>query len=232
MTTPKPTPLLDENARRRAAPDLETTFLVEAGAGTGKTNLLIQRLLTIVRSGRGQLDRLAAITFTEKAATELRERLYLEIDAALERATSESERQNLREARRQFDRAHVATVHAFLRDLLRERPVEARVDPDFTVLDAFAARVLRHEVWREWLAQEMDRSPGVLKQALRAEVTLSHIETLRDFLLEQRDSLSFLPTLAEDRLAEFAGQFVQTVERLRETIRLAPTEISRLWPGM
>ncbi len=230
MTTSKsPTSLLDEEARRRATTDLDTTFLVEAGAGTGKTNVLIQRLLTIVRSGRGQLDRLAAITFTEKAATELRERLYLEIDAALASAMSESERQNLREAQRQFERAHIATVHAFCADLLRERPVEACVDPDFTVLDAFAARVLRREVWREWLAQEMECSPQVLKQAFRAGVTLSHIETVRDFLLEQRDSWPFLPTLAADRLAEFVQQFVQTVERLTAASRSCTDPMDRAY---
>ncbi len=211
MTSPV---LHDGDARQRAANDLETTFLVEAGAGTGKTTVLVQRLLRIVRSGRGQLDRLAAITFTEKAATELRDRLYREIEAALEQALPENERQLLREARRQFDRAHIATVHAFCADLLRERPVEARIDPDFVVLDALETRLLQHEVWRDWLAREMDEGPVALKQALRADVTLVHLEALRDFLLDQRDSLSLLPARVEDRLAEFAREAPAVIERL------------------
>ncbi|MGE0683376.1 MAG: UvrD-helicase domain-containing protein [Candidatus Binatia bacterium] len=211
MTTPT---LQDAEARRRAATDLDTTFLVEAGAGTGKTTILVQRLLSIVRSGRGELDRLAAITFTEKAATELRARLYFEIDSALASRVSEQERQYLRDARRQFDRAQLSTVHAFCANLLRERPIEACVDPNFSVLDAFEAGVLRHEVWRDWLAQEMERSPEALKRALRLGVSLEHLAALRDFLLEHRDSLVFLPSLVEDRLEEFSQTFNDTVRRL------------------
>lgn len=212
MTTPI---LQDVEARRRAATDLDTTFLVEAGAGTGKTTILVQRLLSIVRSGRGELDRLAAITFTEKAATELRTRLHFEIESALTSRLSEQERQYLRDARRQFDRAQLSTVHAFCANLLRERPIEARVDPNFSVLDAFEASVLRHEVWREWVAEEMERSPEVLKQALRMGISLEHLEALRDFLLEHRDSLEFLPALVEDRLEEFSQTFSDTVRRLK-----------------
>lgn len=213
------TPLQDDEARRRAATDIATSFLVEAGAGTGKTSVLVQRILTILRSGQGQLDRLAAITFTDKAAAELRARLHFEIETALASRLTDSERQNLREARRQFDRAQISTVHAFCANLLRERPVEAVVDPDFSVLDAFAASILRQEVWREWLASEMDKSPFALKHALRAGVTLAHLESLRDFLLEYRDSLSFLPAPVEDRLAEFAQLFQRHVASLKECAR-------------
>lgn len=212
MTTPR---LQDADARQRAATDLDVTLLVEAGAGTGKTTILAQRALSIVRSGRGELDRLAAITFTEKAATELRVRLYLEIDAALSGRLSDTERQYLRDARRQFDRAQISTVHAFCANLLRERPIEAGVDPNFSVLDAFETNVLRHEVWREWLAQEMERSPEALKQALRMGVSVGHLEALRDFLLEHRDSLAFLPALVEDEVDSFSHTFSDQVLRLR-----------------
>ena len=59
------------------------------------------------------------------------------------------------------DRAQIATVHAFSwpAALLHERPVEARVDPYFSTLSRFEANLVQTEVWREWLAQEMDRSP-------------------------------------------------------------------------
>src|SRR5262245_65359961 len=99
--------LPDEEARCRTIAELNTTFLVEAGAGTGKTGVLLQRLLALVRSGRSQLDRLAAITFTEKAAAELRVRLRGEIDAGLAGPLSEGARRNLREARGQLERAQV-----------------------------------------------------------------------------------------------------------------------------
>ncbi|HXG18992.1 MAG TPA: UvrD-helicase domain-containing protein [Methylomirabilota bacterium] len=224
-----PTTLHDEDARSRAVTDLDTTFLVEAGAGTGKTSILVQRLLAIVRSGRGQLDRLAAITFTERAAMELRARLHGELEALLARKITESERLQVREARRQFDRAQISTVHAFCANLLRERPVEARVDPDFVVLNEFDARLLRQEVWRTWLAQEMERSPAVLKQALRAEATLEHLETLRDFLVEHRDCVAWLPAPVEDRLTEFSLTFTRHIARLRACARACVDHADRAY---
>ncbi|MGH7965139.1 MAG: UvrD-helicase domain-containing protein, partial [Candidatus Binatia bacterium] len=206
--------LPDETARRRVADDLGTTFLVEAGAGTGKTTVLVQRLLALVRSGRGRLERVAAITFTEKAAAELRVRLRAEIDAALLNPLSDTQRHNLQAARLQLERAQLSTVHAFCAALLRERPVEARVDPGFTVLDQLAARILRSEVWQEWLAQEMDRGPDVLKQALRTGLTLTHLETLRDFVVEQRDCLHLLSPAAVWSLPEFRTLVVRSLARL------------------
>jgi len=212
--------LPDETARRRVTSDLDTTFLVEAGAGTGKTTVLVQRLLALVRKGRGRLERVAAITFTEKAAAELRMRLRAENDAVLANPLSGDERNNLQAARLQVERAQISTVHAFCAALLRERPVEARVDPGFTVLDQLAARLLRVEVWQEWLAQEMDRSPDILKQALRLGLTLTHMETLRDFVVEQRDCLHLAPEVVASSVAEFRALLVPALARL-STLRAA-----------
>src|SRR5712692_86654 len=206
--------LPDEAARRRVIAELDTTFLVEAGAGTGKTNVLLQRLLALVRTGRGWLERMGAITFTEKAAAELRVRLRTEIDIALAEPLTADERSNLRAARVQLERAAISTVHAFCAALLRERPVEARVDPHFTVLDRFDAGLLRAEVWQEWLAREMDRSPDILKQALRAGLTLAHLETLRDIVVEQRDCLSLLPAPVASALPELRTTLTSSIARL------------------
>lgn len=211
MTRPA---LPDEIARRRVTNDLDTTFLVEAGAGTGKTTVLVQRLLALVRKGRGRLERVAAITFTEKAAAELRVRLRTEIDAALANPLSPDERHNLQTARSQVERAQLSTVHAFCAALLRERPVEARVDPGFTVLDQLAARLLRAETWQEWLTQEMDSSPDILKQALRSGLTLTHIETLRDFVVEQRDCLHLTPAAVALSISEFRALLIRSLDRL------------------
>src|SRR5436190_1195318 len=152
--------LPDEEARRRAATELGTTFLVEAGAGTGKTSVLLQRLLTLVRSGRSPLERVAAITFTERAAAELRVRLRSEIETALAGPLSDEERRNLREARSQLEHAQISTVHAFCAALLRERPVEARVDPAFSVLDQFGANLLRNEAWPRSPLWQRSCQPG------------------------------------------------------------------------
>jgi len=204
----------DVEARQRAASEHTTTFLVEAGAGTGKTTVLLTRLLSLLRSGRCRADRLAAITFSEKSTTEIRTRLRAELEIALAGPLGEEERANLRSARWQLERAQIATIHAFCAALLRERPVEARVDPHFSTLSQFEAKLVQTEVWREWLAQEMDRSPTILKQALRAGLTPAHIETLRDFVLEQRDCLTFLPAPVPSSLAELQAAGLRLLPQL------------------
>jgi ATP-dependent helicase/nuclease subunit A len=192
----------DTESRQRAATALDSTILVEAGAGSGKTAVLTSRLLSLLRSGRGRIDRVAAITFSDKAATEMRLRLRTELDLALAGPLPEDERTNLRIARLQLDRAHISTIHAFCATLLRERSVEARIDPDFTVLDAVETSLLQTELWRTWLMLEMDRSPTALKHALQAKLSLAHLETLRDFLVAQRDCLDWLPAPVEVPLPE------------------------------
>ncbi|NMA72016.1 MAG: UvrD-helicase domain-containing protein, partial [Firmicutes bacterium] len=77
-----PPPLPDQAARTRIVEDLETCFLVEAGAGSGKTHSLVSRMVSLIASGRAHPSQMAAITFTRKAAAELRERFQIRLEAA------------------------------------------------------------------------------------------------------------------------------------------------------
>src|SRR5438876_10635062 len=88
----------DELARQRIRTSLDETLIVEAAAGTGKTSELVRRISAILRTGRTTVDRVVAVTFTRKAAGELRLRLRLELDAARSSTTSSGEIQNLEDA--------------------------------------------------------------------------------------------------------------------------------------
>ena len=116
MTSAAATPLrapADQAVRDRVVRDFDTTFLLEAGAGTGKTTVLVARILALVRSGRATLDRIVAITFTEKAAGELKLRLRDEIEQAIETRATRPERERLLAATHDLERAPVSTIHAF-----------------------------------------------------------------------------------------------------------------------
>jgi len=148
--------VVDHDVRDRVTTDLGTTFLLEAGAGTGKTRVLVDRYVRCVldaERGSGDVRTVAAITFTEKAAAELRQRVREEFEARAAAAAADSaEEDAIVRALDALDDAPISTIHGFAGRLLREFPVEARVDPAFEQLDGLGSELERTRLWEEWLA--------------------------------------------------------------------------------
>src|ERR1700694_2721538 len=148
-------PLSDTDARERLRTELNTTFFVEAGAGTGKTTALVTRIVELIAAGALQMERLAAITFTEAAAAELRDRIRQDLDdAALNRADA-NERQLCEQAAHQVDLASIQTIHAFAGALLRTYPLEANLPPNFTMLAEIQQERAFEDRFRAWLYDEV-----------------------------------------------------------------------------
>src|SRR5207247_2252277 len=122
--------------------DLASNLCVEAGAGTGKTTVLVDRIVAILSRGFAKIDEIAVITFTEKAAAELAARVREKLEEAREACGDSEERaeehRRLNEAILGLHRARIETIHAFAANLLRECPVEAGLDPGFEVLQGVA----------------------------------------------------------------------------------------------
>jgi len=110
---------------------LDDTVVVEAAAGTGKTTELVERILNVIASGRARIEQIVAVTFTEKAAGELKLRIRKELENRRQRPADAAVHANLTDAIQRLEEAHVSTIHGFCADLLRERPVEACIDPLF-----------------------------------------------------------------------------------------------------
>ncbi len=120
----------DETTRIRIREALGTTLFVEAGAGTGKTRALVDRVVALVLGGR-PIERIVAITFTEKAAAELKDRVRGELERT---PTDDPDGADLvRKALASLDRAQISTIHAFGQGLLRAFAAEAGIDPAFVV---------------------------------------------------------------------------------------------------
>ncbi|WP_435924139.1 UvrD-helicase domain-containing protein [Paenibacillus sp. DYY-L-2] len=153
--------LNDQIVRERISSDLDTTFLVEAGAGSGKTTSLVGRMLATIESGKAKVEQIAAITFTRKAADELRSRFRLEVEKRI-RTASNPELERLETALKEIDRCYIGTIHAFCGRLLRERPIEACVDPMFRELEEEEALALQDQCWDEYLMQLKSRDEDLL----------------------------------------------------------------------
>ncbi len=141
----------DEQCREAIITDLDSSMLVEAGAGSGKTTSLVKRMIALIGSGKCRVETMAAVTFTRKAAAELKGRFQI----ALERAAREEKPGEARErylnALLDLDLLFAGTIHSFCGRLLRERPVEAGIDPDFVELEEDENSLLRSRRWTEYI---------------------------------------------------------------------------------
>jgi ATP-dependent exoDNAse (exonuclease V) beta subunit len=192
MTSPTPAPApdpspaaSDEAARVRIREDLFSTLVVEAAAGTGKTTMLVARIIAVLREGVADLDRIIAVTFTEKAAGEMKLRLRAELEKARNAPeVSPAARENLDRALAHLELARIGTIHSLCSDLLREFPVEARVDPLFEVMPEDEAERLFETSFDGWF-QDVLRAPPegvrrILRRRARGRDRVGPREALRD----------------------------------------------------
>ena len=176
---------------QRMALDSQRNIAVTASAGAGKTATLVERYIELLRQHPEiGVRQVLAITFTQKAAAEMRERIARRLADALDQELPEPERQRLRQIREDLPAARISTIHAFCASLLREYPMEADVDPAFAVLEGLDAAQLRHQAVRqtlESLARARDSDPD--KEALRrtlAEWPRHYLEQVLEYLLEKK----------------------------------------------
>jgi ATP-dependent exoDNAse (exonuclease V) beta subunit len=150
----------DADSRTRIEENLDENLFVEAGAGTGKTTALVKRIVNLIKNGRTVIGRLAAITFTEAAAAELRDKVRHGLEqAAAGAAADDTERGLCIEAWRGMDGASIQTLHSFAGALLREKPLEAGLPPNFSICDGIESDIRFEEKWQEWL-QFLQESPA------------------------------------------------------------------------
>jgi ATP-dependent helicase/nuclease subunit A len=153
----------DASSRDTIRTALDVNILVEAGAGSGKTQMLAERMAAGVAFGAYRIEHMAAVTFTRKAASELRGRFQGALEKLLqedgEGAPLDSEGvARVRSALSNLERFFAGTIHAFCARLLWERPVESGVAPGFSELDEVQDLDLRRRAWRDFIAST--RSAG------------------------------------------------------------------------
>ena len=228
MTDVRPA-LSDAEARSLIANALDSTLIVEAAAGTGKTTALVERIVRTIAEDKAQVENIVAVTFTEKAAGELKLRLRERLDRARVASESAQARLRLDQALTKLEEAHVGTIHAFCADLLRERPVEAGVDPLFEVLTEPAAARLFDEAFGRWLQEELaNPAPGVRRALARTAFGGEDgpVDRLRNAawdLAQWRDFTARWTARPFDRDAEIDS----IVALLHETAALTSTPFSR-----
>ena len=208
--------LPDSHARHGAVTASGTNVVVTAGAGTGKTSLLIDRILHLLTRGHDRLalTQIVAVTFTNKAASELKLRMRYRLRLMKELATGRSPGNELHdyeirsirtlqetsgltdeelaavsdEAMREVERAHIETIHSFAGHLLRLYPVEAGVDPSFQEDDGARFHEHFNHEWDQWLQHELDAS-GRRHDAWRRVLVRYGLDDVKQFAQALTDEL-------------------------------------------
>jgi len=220
MTTPEPP---DQAARRLAVEDDRRNLLLQAGAGSGKTTALVGRLEWLLCERGADLSRIVAITFTEKAAGELKQRLRDLCDARAEAASCLEELNRWRNHWQAIDAAHVGTIHGFCARLLRSHAVRLGIDPLADVLDDAEAQLLLRDILRRFVLEAL-RSGSPHVQALLAAFGLTRLVNALALAVRRRADLRPEALLGspEDVLARWREAQAEAVRAVVARLRADP----------
>ena len=232
--------------QQRAAHALDRHISVTAGPGAGKTTVLVERYLHILRTQDVGVDQIVAITFTNRAANEMRGRLRRELDRLLLSASPIDRAKWLRH-KRTLDGAIINTIHGFCARLLREFPVEADIDPQFALLEAHQSSILEEAVVDESVTEFISTNHQVVTELAAALGRPRLARGLIDIYRSMRNqgltlsqlidrSKSTHKTIDDYRAAieettVKMREFVQ-VRGLSETVKAKQREINDRWPGL
>ncbi len=182
--------LIDHEHRTLAGTDISGTYLVEAGAGTGKTTILVKRFTKLITSG-ADIEDIVAITFTEKAAAEMITRIRDGLEEALNKEKEKTDKdiiliERYRRALDKFNLNRISTIHSFSSSILKENPFDAGIDPFLNVDNAYCNQVFE-QVWDEWVEEQLKFDDNPIKLAVETGVNQSGLMQLIKFVYDNRD---------------------------------------------
>ena len=217
----------DLEARLAITTRLDRTVLVEAAAGTGKTTSLVERMTALVATGRARSSTLAAITFTVKAAAQLRERFQETLEKRRRESNDLFVHARLSEGLGDIDRGFTGTTHAFCARLLRERPVEAGLDPEFEEVDDVVARQLTASFWTSWWAAEAARGNPLIVEARAIGLEQKLLRSAFEKMVEHPDVVFVASRAPRPELERVCGELSAILD---ECVPNLPTDAHRVEP--
>ena len=203
---------------QQEALNIEKHVCVTAGAGSGKTTVLVERYLKILREGDAKPQEIVAITFTEKASAEMKERVIKELSQGEDRGT----RENVLE---QMNTIHISTIHAFCSRILREFPFQANVPANFSILQGIDQKLLLQETLKNTLTDIAtnleDRHRAALTRLLRRYGGQQKLVDFFSMMINQRDVIAqLMQEIYDDRgNAEIRGVLQQQICEKDQQVR-------------
>ena len=193
-----------------AALNFERSISLTANAGSGKTFVLAKRYIEIVLNKNISLNKIAAITFTDRAAGELYKKIAVEIDRLSEKSFDKELKNKLISIRRELVSAKISTIHSFCLDILREYPVEASLDANFLPIDEIISDELIELATEEMMNESLLNSTGseAVKSLIRlfgSKIRLA--DELKKLISNRKNVLALAEKIYDKSVEDIAGFF-------------------------
>jgi ATP-dependent helicase/nuclease subunit A len=187
---------------------------LRAGAGTGKTSVLVDRFCAAALDPDVGVERILAFTFTERAADQLRRRVRQRF-AALAEAAEGERLERIREAEEAADRAWISTIHGFCRRVLAMHPAAAGIDPRFRVADQAESDRLAGRAFDDAIEELVEAGGAEALELAAANRRRTLLEMTRGAYDELRSQGSPSPELPEAPAADHAAALAELIEAAR-----------------
>ena len=216
--------LPDLAARTAALTAIDRSLLVEAGAGSGKTSVMAGRVAVLFANGV-EPKHIAAITFTEFAASELRLRIEgfatmlskgevpRDLEHLLPKGITLEQKAKVERACEALDQLACTTIHGFAQALLKPYPAEANIDPGAEIVDPAEADLAFEERYEAWLKQRLSGNgdDGIVEELILGDEAggLKLVAEVAQFVRRNRDATPAAAAWSHDAVKKFAAAAVQ-----------------------
>ncbi|WP_226037570.1 UvrD-helicase domain-containing protein [Aquibacillus saliphilus] len=210
--------IVDQTARDKIRNELSTNFLIEAGAGSGKTTSLVDRMVNLIYTGTCEVSKMVAITFTRKAADELKLRFQSELEKKWKQETNDTTKRLLSDGLQNIEQVFIGTVHSFCAKLLRERPIEARLDLTFQELEQSEDNDLLEEAWQIYLHRLQENQLDRLNEMNNLGISIDELfDCLKD-MKEYTDVEWVTTPIEKPELSTTFKSFASLIEEAKRAL--------------
>ena len=149
----------------RAIHEKDSNILVAAAAGAGKTAVLVERIINKIINDGVDIDKLLVVTFTNAAASEMRERIYLAISKELDKG---DDAKNILRQMTLLEKSSITTMHSFCLEVIRNNFSEIDIDPNFRIADKTEIELIKAETLNELFEEEYEEEKIELMELLES----------------------------------------------------------------
>ena len=174
-----------DSQQKKAVENPTTPMAISAGAGSGKTRVLVERYVKVIIDGLAETEEVLTITFTKKAAAELKLRIRERLNEIQNEQPETEKGLNAKKALSTIESAPISTIHSFCQSILKKNAIEAEVEPDFQVLESNESSLVYKEIVQRVTSQILRTKNEKEKNLIRA-IGLNDLQSIGEKALNDR----------------------------------------------